>query len=111
LKIFIQNQSILKSISILILTSVIIFSGCSQEKIIKEDTFVLVYTDLVIAQDSLSADTTEFETEKSNIFSRYNVNKELYLHTLDYYKNNPEKWKILFDKIISYLRKKEKQPF
>jgi len=108
LKIFIKKQSILKFI--LLFASFILLSGCSKEKIIKEDTFVLVYTDLVIAQDSLSADSTGFEKEKLNIFSKYKVNKELYLHTLEFYKKNPEKWKVLFDKIISYLRQKEKQP-
>lgn len=111
MKKFIQNKSILKSIPILLFTSAIILAGCSKEdKIIKEDTFVLVYTDLVIAQDSLSADSSGFVKEKQKIFSKYNVNKKLYLKTLEYYKENPEEWKKLFDKIIIYLRKKENQP-
>lgn len=108
MKIFIQNRSILKILSLLIFIIIVSFLGCSKEKKIEEDTFVLVYTDMVIAQDSLSADSTGFENEKQNIFSRHNVNKELYLLTLDHYKKNPEEWKKLFDKIISYLQEKGK---
>jgi len=108
LKIFIQNRLTLKILLLLIFVTIISFLGCSKEKKINEDTFVLIYTDMVIAQDSMSAGSTGFEIEKKNIYSRYNVDKELYIHTLDYYKKNPEEWKKLFDKIISYLKEKGK---
>lgn len=83
--------------------------GCSKEQKIDEKTFVKVYSDLVIAQDSLAMDSTAFVNEKKNIFTRYSVSKEMYVKTLEYYKKNPDEWKALFKKVIAYLREQEKK--
>lgn len=83
--------------------------GCTKEQKIKEKIFVKIYADLVIAQDSLAVDSLVFTKEQKKIFVRYNVTKNLYIKTLDYYKNNPDKWKSLFKKVIYYLREKEKR--
>ena len=88
---------------------VFLLVGCSKDKKINEDKFIKIYADLVIAQDSLAADSSGFVHEKGKIFSNYKVNEELYLKTLEYYKNNPEEWKSLFKKVIAYLREQEKK--
>ena len=82
--------------------------GCAKDQKIKEDIFVKIYADLVIAQDSLSADSLGFTDEQKKIFTRYNVTKKLYIKTLDNYKINPDKWTSLFKKVIAYLREREK---
>jgi len=111
LKIIFRENIPFKFITIIILLflSVLFLSSCSKEQKIKEETFVKIYSDLVIAQDSLAADSTGFETEKKNIFLRYKVTKEFYINTLEHYKNNPQEWKSLFKKVIVYLREQEKK--
>ncbi len=83
--------------------------GCAKDQKIKEETFVKIYADLVIAQDSLALDSLSFTNEQKIIFTRNNVTKKLYIKTLDHYKKNPDKWKSLFEKVIAYLREKEKK--
>ena len=87
----------------------LLFWGCAKEQKIKEKTFVKIYADLVIAQDSLAVDSVSFANEQNVIFTRYNVTKKLYVKTLDHYKKNPDKWKSLFEEVIAYLREKEKK--
>lgn len=83
--------------------------GCAKDQKIKEKTFIKIYADLVIAQDSLAADSLSFTDEQKVIFVRYNVTKNLYIKTLDYYKKNPDNWKSFFEKVIAYLRENEKR--
>ena len=89
--------------------SALLLGGCAKEQRIKEKTFVKIYSDLVIAQDSLVADSSGFVDEQKNIFTRYNVDQKIYVKTLEYYQKNPDEWKSLFKKVIAYLHEQEKK--
>jgi Domain of unknown function (DUF4296) len=84
--------------------------SCSNKKVIEENKFVNIYSDLVIAQDTIPSNPPVFSSEKQKIFARYNVTSEEYKNTIDYYNQNSEKWKDFFDKVTAHLQSlKEKK--
>jgi hypothetical protein len=84
----------------LLLLLVFSFAGCSHR--IKEDKFVLIYSDLVIAQDTLK-ENVNLDEIKNKVFKRYNVSAKEYSETLNYYNSDPRKWEPFFNKTISHL--------
>ena len=76
------------------------FAGCSNR--IKEDKFILVYSDLVIAQDTIK-NNNNLENIKNTVFKKYNVSGKEYSETLNYYNSDPRKWEAFFNKAISHL--------
>jgi uncharacterized protein YcfL len=84
----------------LLLLSLFAFAGCSSR--IKEDKFILVYSDLVIAQDTLKSNTN-LDAVKNIVFKKYNVSEKEYAATLNYYNSDPRKWEAFFNKTISHL--------
>jgi Domain of unknown function (DUF4296) len=86
-----------KSFLLLLLLS---FGGCSHK--INEDKFILIYSDLVIAQDTLR-DNNNLEEIKNTVFKKYNVSEREYSETLNYYNSDPRKWEAFFNKTISHL--------
>jgi hypothetical protein len=86
-------------------------SACSNKKVIEENKFVKVYSDLVIAQDTIPNNPSTFNSEKQKIFARYNVSSEEYKNTIEYYNQNYEKWKDFFDKVTTHIQSlKEGKP-
>ena len=79
---------------------VFVVAGCSGR--IKEDKFVLVYTDLIIAQDTLG-NNFNLNKAKDKIFKRYNVSAKEYDATLNYYHQDPKQWEQFFTKAIAHL--------
>lgn len=92
---------------LLLLLLLLLFVGCSHR--INEDKFILVYSDLVIAQDTLRGNQEEI---KNVVFKKYNISEKDYSETLEYYNRDPKKWEAFFNKTISHLEnlrsKKEK---
>ena len=86
-----------KSLLLLFLFS---FAGCSHK--INEDKFILIYSDLVIAQDTTKGNIKLGEI-KNMVFKRYNVSEKEYTETLNYYNSDPRKWENFFNKTISHL--------
>jgi hypothetical protein len=86
-----------KSLMLLFLLS---FAGCSHK--IDENKFILVYSDLVIAQDTLKSNNSLDEIKKV-VFRKYNVSEKEYSGTLNYYNSDPRKWEAFFNKTISHL--------
>ncbi len=83
--------------------------NCAKKPPLKEDKFVQVYVDLVIAEDSSAADQS-IEQIKSEIFSRHNITAEQYEKTIDFYNDEPKRWEAFFEKAVQYaegLRKTE----
>ena len=75
-------------------------AGCSHK--INEDKFVLIYSDLVIAKDTLK-ENINLDEIKNRVFKRYNVSSKEYSETLNYYNSDPRKWEVFFNKTISHL--------
>ena len=84
-----------------IILFLLIVAGCSKR--INEDKFVLVYTDIIIAQDSLGGNFKQ-DAVKSTVFKRYKISQKEYDATLEYYNNNPKKWDQFFTKAITHLQ-------
>ena len=84
----------------LLLLLVFSFAGCSHR--INEDKFVLIYSDLVIAKDTLK-ENINLDEIKNRVFKRYNVSAKEYSETLNYYNSDPRKWEPFFNKTISHL--------
>jgi hypothetical protein len=75
-------------------------AGCSNR--INEDKFILVYSDLVIAQDTLKTNNN-LNAIKNTVFRKYNITEKEYSVTLNYYNSDPRKWEAFFNKTISHL--------
>ena len=85
---------------LLLLLFLLTFTGCSNR--INDDKFILVYSDLVIAQDTLKTNNN-LNAIKSTVFRKYNVTEKEYTETLNYYNSDPRKWEEFFNKTISHL--------
>jgi hypothetical protein len=84
----------------LLLLFLLSFAGCSQK--INEDKFILIYSDLIIAQDTAKVNNNLDEI-KNMVFKKYNVSEKEYTETLNYYNSDPRKWEAFFNKAISHL--------
>ena len=84
----------------LLLLLLLSFTGCSHK--INEDKFILIYSDLVIAQDTAKVNNNLDEI-KNMVFKKYNVSETEYIETLNYYNSDPRKWEAFFNKTISHL--------
>ncbi len=85
------------------------FTGCGNKKILDEDKFVRIYTELIIAKDTSAAVSSKGNGLLRKVLSRYSVSEKQYKETVDYYNRDPEKWRKFFQKAITYadsLKKK-----
>lgn len=85
------------------------FIGCSKKKIVNQDKFVKIYSDLVIAQDTTGSPPKTNEKLKKEILKRYNVSNQEYRETIAYYNKNPKEWDMFFKKVIAYVDKLKKK--
>jgi hypothetical protein len=82
---------------------ILLLSGCAKPSLIDEDKLVIVYTELVIAQDTTSSQGVDFNDIKQEIFDKYEVTEGEYNETIEYYNENPERWNEFFDKALARL--------
>ncbi len=79
--------------------------GCSKNKIIDEEEFVKIYTDIVIAQDTSNVAANKFDSLKTVIFKRHGITNKEYSSTIEYFNKDPQRWEKFFDKVIAYIDK------
>ncbi len=88
------------------------FLSCSNDKVIDEDKFVKVYTDLVIAHDTIPGNYASFDSVKNTVFKKYGITLEQYDYTVNYYNQDVKRWEGFFNKATAYIdtlrSKKEK---
>ena len=89
--------------------SLLLSFDCSKEVIIEEDKFVSIYSDMVIAQDTLTLSSADVDSLRKTIFNRYDVTEELYKATLDYYNKDAKRWEEFFDKVIAHVEDLKKK--
>ena len=77
-----------------------LIAGCSDR--IKEDKFILVYSDLWIAKDTTQGNPNQ-DKIKNSVFTKYGVTSKEYDATLNYYNSDPRKWEPFFTKTIAHL--------
>jgi hypothetical protein len=105
-----------KWVHLLYLICVLFFTSCENKNIIPEDTFVKVYADFLIVQDTSFIDSREKGTTpeqadsfKQMIFRKHNITHKQYEETLKYYNQNPELWEKFFEKAIAYVENQKKK--
>lgn len=82
------------------LTCLLVLS-CSGNKSIDEEKFLLVYTDLIIMQDT--SGTSGHDSLKVAVFKRHNISEEDYKKTIAYYNDEPGRWEEFFNKAIAHV--------
>jgi len=88
----------------------LLFLSCNKEKVIEEDKLVLIYSDMLIAQDTVTLSSAGLDSLRKAEFKKYNVTRELYKRTLDYYNQDSERWESFFDKVIAHVENLRKKP-
>jgi hypothetical protein len=83
--------------------------GCDQNKIIEEEKFVKIYTDIIIAEDTTSASSKSKDDIIKAVLSRHNETIDDYKTTIQYYNQNSERWEKFFTKAIAYLEAKRRK--
>jgi hypothetical protein len=85
-------------------------SGCHQNKIIDEEKFIEIYTDIIIARDTTSVKEISASNDSiiKNVLVKHNVTLQEYQATVDYYNQESERWEKFFSKAIKYLDEKRK---
>lgn len=91
-----------------------ILSACDKGPPIPEEKFIKVYIDLLIIQDTTTAETFSLDSIKTLVFTKHNISSEQYDETINYYNSQPEKWAAFFDSATVYVgrlkRDSEKKP-
>ncbi len=87
------------------LITAFIFVSCGDGGRIPENKFVDLYTDIVIAQESGRSSYEEMREVRLELFKKYNITEDEYKLTLDYYNQDPRRWKEFFDKVIAKVEK------
>ncbi len=77
--------------------------GCNSSDIIEEETFVQIYSELLISKEKFKGDTKTFIADREKIFKAYNVDKTQVDATLEYYNSDPKRWKVFFEKVVKNL--------
>ncbi len=88
---------------LLLLTTIIV--SCSEENPIPEDKLIDIYVDILIAQDTVAAESVPIDSIKTMVLAKYDVNDSLYNFTIQYYNRHPERWEKFFNRAIEYVEK------
>jgi hypothetical protein len=92
----------------IIFLAVVIYmsSGCNRNKIIEEEKFIEIYTDIIIAKDTDSETKQSKDAIIKSVLAKYNVSPDAYKTTVQYYNQDSERWEKFFAQAITYLEKK-----
>ncbi len=103
--------SFLKPISKFFIFFLLLFilSGCSRSKVIDENKFIKVYTDLIIAQDTAAAPINNLDSLKAIVFKQDQITADEYNATVEYLNKDPQRWEKFFNKAIAYVENLRKQ--
>jgi hypothetical protein len=85
-------------------------SACDKGPPIQEEKFIKVYVDLLIVQDSTTAETFSLDSIKTLVFTKHNISSEQYDETINYYNSRPEKWAAFFDSTTAYVERLKLNP-
>ncbi len=94
----------------LILPFVLFFTFCSEKVPVPEEKLILVYTDLMFAQDTASVNSKNVDSLKTEVFNRHEIMEEDYKKTLEFYNESPERWEKFFEKVIEYVESLKTKP-
>ncbi len=93
----------------LLLCLSLFLSGCSDDKVIEEEKLVLIYTDLLIAQDTVSLNDKDLDSLRLSVLKKYDVDENNYDETIKYYNEDLKRWEVFFDKVTKHLENLQKK--
>ena len=93
-------------IIIFYLFSFFLLQSCTDDNTIQDK----VYVDLLINEEQNRNDSLKINSGKEIIFKRYGVTQKQYEATIEYYNQDPERWKEFFDDVNNYYNQIEKKP-
>lgn len=100
----------MKKLFILCLT-LLLLTFCSQHKQpVSEDRLIIIYTDLMFAQDTVLINADNVDSLKTVVFERHNISEEDYQETIEYYNKTPERWEKFFDRVVEYIESLKSKP-
>lgn len=88
-----------------LLSIIFLVNSCDEEPPIPQDTFVKIYVDLLILQDSTAVEKFSVDSAKVIVFKKYNISTATYESTIDYYNSEPERWIGFFDSAGAYIER------
>lgn len=83
--------------------------SCEKEPPIPQEEFIKAYVDLLIMQDTTTAENFSPDSARSIVFAQHNISSEKYNEMLDYYNSQPEKWTVFFDSATAYVERLKKE--
>ena len=96
-------------LSAILFIAIPLLAGCTKSKVIDEDKFIKVYSNLVISQDTTNITAKNIDSVKAKVYKKYNITDEEYKATINYYNQDPERWEKFFTKAIAYVESLKKQ--
>lgn len=93
----------------LLIVSALLLSACDKGPPIPEEKFIKVYVDLLIIQDTTTANTFSLDSIKTLVFTKHNISPKQYDATINFYNSQPEKWADFFDKATAYVEDLRKE--
>ena len=88
---------------------VFLLASCSDNPPVKEEKFIKIYVDMLIAQDTTRSNGKQLESIKKEVLKKFSVSEADYDSTLKFYNSEPKRWSEFFDKAITYLEQLKKQ--
>ena len=82
--------------------------SCDKEPPLPQEDFIKVYVDLLIIQDTTTAENFSIDSVKSLVYKRYNISSEQYDQTIKFYNSQPEKWIEFYDSVTVYVDRLKK---
>lgn len=94
----------------LISTFTLLLISCNTKPPVPEETLILIYTDLMFAQDTAQVSTKNIDSLRAEVFNRYFVSENDYLNTIEFYNEYPERWEKFFERVIEYVESLKSKP-
>lgn len=98
-----------QKLCLLILILPVFVLSCDTEPPIPREEFIKVYVDLLIVEDTTTAETISLDSIKTLVFNRYDILFQQYDETISYYNSRPEKWAAFFDSATVYVERLKKE--
>ena len=96
----------LQNLKLILFVPLLFFlASCDEESSIPQDTFVKIYVDLLIIQDSTEVENFSVDSAKAIVFKKYNISSATYESTIGYYNSEPERWIGFFDSVGAYIER------
>jgi len=87
-----------------------LFAYCSEKPPVPEEKMIMIYTDMMFAQDTVLVTIENVDSIKADVFKRNNVTESDYIETLEFYNKSPQRWEKFFKRVIEYVESLKTKP-